>query len=153
MGPKIKTSLLVVILLVLCGFAIGLGSVTFIYGQGYSYLLDDPKACVNCHIMRDQYDSWSKSSHHAVATCNSCHTPENIYFKYINKVDNGFMHALKFTTGTFKDPIRIRQHNFNITMQACLKCHSGIMSSTLHQDPLQEGRSCVACHREVGHTH
>ncbi|MCM2351810.1 MAG: cytochrome c nitrite reductase small subunit [Bacteriovoracaceae bacterium] len=153
MSPKAKTSLLIILLLAICGFALGLGSVTFIYGKGYSYLLDDPKACVNCHVMRDQYDSWNKSSHHKVATCNSCHTPENIYFKYFNKMDNGFMHALKFTTGTFKDPIRIRQHNFNITMQACLKCHGDLMSSTLHQEPLREGRSCVACHREVGHTH
>lgn len=148
-----KGSLLIIGLLCLCGLAFGLGTFTFIYGKGYSYLQDNPQACVNCHVMRDQYDSWNKSSHHKVTTCNSCHAPENIYYKYINKMDNGFMHALKFTTGSYKEPIRIRQHNFNITMSACLKCHGELMSSAIHQEPLREGRSCVACHREVGHSH
>lgn len=144
---------LLVILASLLGLVIGVGSYTFIYGKGYSYLSDDPKACVNCHIMRDQYESWSRSSHHHVATCNSCHTPENIYMKYVNKMENGFWHSLKFTTGKFNDPIRIRQHNFDITMRSCLKCHSGLMGSTLHVDAIGEGRSCVHCHKNVGHTH
>lgn len=135
------------------GLVLGVSSYTFIYGKGYSYLSDDPKACVNCHIMRDQYEGWSRSSHHAVATCNSCHTPENIYFKYFNKMDNGFWHSLKFTTGQFKDPIQIREHNFNITMNACLKCHGQIFNSPSHQEPLGEGRSCVNCHRQAGHPH
>lgn len=150
---KIKKYHILIALLALCGIVVGLSSFTFIYGKGYSYLQDNPKACVNCHIMRDQYDSWTNSSHHKVTTCNSCHSPENIYFKYFNKIDNGFMHALKFTTGTYNDPIRIRKHNFNITMSACLKCHGELMSSTLHQGPMMEGRSCVACHRDIGHTH
>jgi cytochrome c nitrite reductase small subunit len=135
------------------GLVIGLGVYTFIYGKGYSYLYDDPKACINCHIMKDQYESWSRSPHQQVTTCNSCHVPENMYFKYINKVDNGFMHALKFTTGVFNDPIRIRQHNFNITIKNCLRCHGAIMSSAIHQDSLREDRSCLHCHRDAGHTH
>lgn len=137
----------------LLGLVLGVGSFTFIYGRGYSYLLDDPKACVNCHIMRDQYDSWRKSSHHHVATCNSCHTPQNIYMKYFNKAENGFWHALKFTTGTFNDPIRIRKHNFDIAMKSCFKCHSGLMESTLHSEALSEGKSCVNCHKAIGHSH
>lgn len=145
--------ILIIILASMAGLVLGLGTTTFIYGKGFSYFQDDPKACVNCHIMRDQYDSWRKSSHHHVATCNSCHTPENIYMKYINKADNGFWHALKFTTGNFNDPIRIRQHNFDIAMKSCFKCHSGLMESTLHSEAMSEGASCVRCHREAGHTH
>ncbi len=144
------------ILAILCsafGLFIGLGSFTFIYGKGYSYLKDDPKACVNCHIMKDQYDSWSKSSHHAVATCNSCHTPENIYYKYFNKAENGFNHGWKFTTGKYKDPIRIRPHNFDIAVKSCLKCHGQLMNAGTHETQLLEGRSCVQCHRDVGHSH
>jgi cytochrome c nitrite reductase small subunit len=30
---------------------------------------------MNCHIMRDQFEGWSHSSHKAVAACNDCHTP------------------------------------------------------------------------------
>ena len=140
-------------LIILLGFVLGMSSFTFIYGKGYSYFQDDPKACVNCHIMRDQYDSWNKSSHHNVTTCNSCHTPENFYFKYFNKFENGFMHSLKFTTGIYKDPLRIRQHNFNIAMASCFKCHSHLLDSLSHQESLKEGRACVGCHRDVGHSH
>lgn len=137
----------------LLGLVIGVGSFTFIYGKGYSYLSDDPKACVNCHIMSDQYSSWSKGSHKNVATCNSCHTPENFYMKYINKAENGFWHSLKFTTGAYKDPIQIRKHNIDIAMQSCFKCHSGLMSSTLHSEAIADKKTCVQCHRSVGHSH
>lgn len=146
-----KLGILLAVFIGLLGLVIGMGSFTFIYGRGYSYLSDDPKACVNCHIMRDQYDSWSKSSHHHVASCNSCHTPENIYLSYFVKAENGFMHSLKFTTGQFDDPIRIRKHNFNIAMRSCMKCHSGIMNSSLHAEAISGGNTCVHCHRDVGH--
>jgi cytochrome c nitrite reductase small subunit len=59
----------VVLLSVMTGVLIGVGSYTFLYAHGLSYLSSDPKACVNCHIMQPQFDSWQKASHHAVATC------------------------------------------------------------------------------------
>ena len=31
-----------------------------------THLLNDPRTCVNCHVMRDQHDAWQNSSHHAV---------------------------------------------------------------------------------------
>ena len=34
---------------VLAGVAAGVGGFTFVYARGYSYLTNDPKACVNCH--------------------------------------------------------------------------------------------------------
>src|SRR5687768_12330901 len=74
------------------GGLFGLGCYTFVYAQGASYLSNDPKACVNCHIMRDHYDGWLKASHHAVATCNDCHTPHEIIPKYFSKAENGFWH-------------------------------------------------------------
>ncbi|MFX3828794.1 NapC/NirT family cytochrome c, partial [Streptococcus suis] len=73
------------LLCALLGIAMGAGGFTFVYGQGFSYLSNDPKACVNCHIMREQYDGWSRSSHHAVATCNDCHTPHALIPKYASK--------------------------------------------------------------------
>ena len=42
---------------VLAGALIGLGAYTFVYAKGYSYLTNDPRACANCHIMRDHYDA------------------------------------------------------------------------------------------------
>ncbi|HND85948.1 MAG TPA: NapC/NirT family cytochrome c, partial [Pseudobdellovibrionaceae bacterium] len=57
---------------------VGLGIYVFIYAKGYSYMSDDPQACINCHIMRENLDTWSKSTHHHVAKCNDCHLPHNI---------------------------------------------------------------------------
>ena len=66
-------SLAGVVLGALLGAAVGIGGYTFVYARGYSYLIDDPQACMNCHVMREQFDGWLKSSHRSVATCNSCH--------------------------------------------------------------------------------
>src|SRR5688572_10572428 len=57
------------------GAAIGLAAFTFIYAKGASYLGNDPATCANCHVMREHYAAWQKSSHHAVAACNDCHAP------------------------------------------------------------------------------
>ncbi|MGB2693399.1 MAG: NapC/NirT family cytochrome c, partial [Thermodesulfobacteriota bacterium] len=69
------------ILSIVVGILIGLGSFTFYYGEGLSYMSKDPKACVNCHIMQSQYDSWQKASHHTVATCVQCHLPHGFVDK------------------------------------------------------------------------
>jgi cytochrome c nitrite reductase small subunit len=63
------------ILCALLGVLVGIGSYTFGYAKGGSYFSSDPRACVNCHIMREPYDSWQHASHHAVATCVDCHDP------------------------------------------------------------------------------
>ena len=81
---------------VVIGIVIGIGVYTFAYARGWSYLTDDPAACANCHVMREQFDGWLKSSHRAVATCNHCHTPANFIGKYATKASNGFWHSFFF---------------------------------------------------------
>ena len=88
-----------ILLGVIIGIAVGIGAYTFAYAKGWSYLTDDAAACANCHVMREQFDGWLKSSHRAVATCNSCHTPANLVGKYLTKASNGFWHSFFFTTG------------------------------------------------------
>ena len=75
------------------GLAAGIGGYTFVYAHGASYLTNDPAACINCHVMREQYDGWIKSSHRAVAVCNDCHTPHDLVGKYATKGQNGFWHS------------------------------------------------------------
>jgi cytochrome c nitrite reductase small subunit len=137
------------------GLLVGLMGYTFIYAKGYSYLTNDPAACVNCHIMRDQYDGWIKSTHHSVATCNDCHTPAGAIGKYATKALNGFWHSFYFTSGTFHEPIRINPRNARIANQACLKCHSDLTHDTRlmgahHRNDSE--LSCVRCHGSVGHS-
>jgi cytochrome c nitrite reductase small subunit len=137
------------------GAAVGLGAYTFIYAKGGSYLTNNPASCANCHIMREQYDGWLKSSHHAVATCNDCHTPASFLGKYATKASNGFWHSFYFTTGSFHEPIQIKNRNLKITEQACQKCHTEITQAIAGSHAAGDGEptSCVRCHRSVGHMH
>src|SRR5215472_9060502 len=96
-----------ILLGVIIGVAVGISVYTFAYAKGWSYLTDNPAACANCHVMREQFDGWLKSSHRSVATCNSCHTPANLIGKYATKASNGFWHSFFFTTGGYEDNIQI----------------------------------------------
>ena len=99
------TVILAVVIALVLGAAAGLGNYTFMYAKGASYLGNDPKACANCHVMQDHLNGWHNSSHHAVATCNDCHTPAGFVRKYFTKAEHGFFHSLAFTTGEFHEPI------------------------------------------------
>ncbi len=130
----------------------GLGAFTFGYGDGASYLRDDPAACANCHVMQPQYDSWINSSHHAVATCNDCHLSHDPLGKWITKADNGFFHSLAFTTGNFPDPIEIKPRNRRVTQSACLHCHGDLVHPALPTASADdEAGRCARCHADVGH--
>jgi cytochrome c nitrite reductase small subunit len=135
------------------GGAAGLGGFTFSYAQGFSYLSNDPQACVNCHIMRDQFDAWNRGSHKAVAVCNDCHTPHNnIVSKYVVKGINGFRHSYAFTTGNHPEPIRITDMNRDVTQHACLYCHGDFTAEIAHAEG-QDPTDCLSCHEGVGHDH
>jgi cytochrome c nitrite reductase small subunit len=140
----------------LLGLALGVGAYTFIYAKGASYLTNNPKACINCHIMQDQYDGWINSSHRSVASCNDCHTPAGLVPKYWSKAQNGFWHSFYFTTGNHPDPIQINERNRRITEDACRKCHAEIVHGIEglgRADEPGNRASCLHCHRNVGHAH
>ncbi|MFU8848719.1 MAG: hypothetical protein ACNA77_08385 [Opitutales bacterium] len=46
-------SLVYLLLAIVLGVLSGLGIFTFGYGQGASYLSNNPESCVNCHIMNE----------------------------------------------------------------------------------------------------
>ncbi|MFB3854151.1 MAG: cytochrome c nitrite reductase small subunit [Vicinamibacterales bacterium] len=133
------------------GIVIGLGTYTFVYARGASYLSNDPDTCRNCHVMREQFDAWMKSSHASVAVCNDCHTPHRLVPKYATKALNGFWHSFAFTTGWFPDAIRITERNRSVTDNSCSTCHADAVAAM----PVATGDSteCLKCHRSVGHLH
>ncbi|MEW6300300.1 MAG: cytochrome c nitrite reductase small subunit [Thermodesulfobacteriota bacterium] len=133
------------------GLAAGVGGYTFIYAKGASYLTDDPQACANCHVMREHYDGWVKSTHRAVAVCNDCHTPPGVVAKYASKAANGFWHSFAFTTGRFPDPLQIKPHNLAITENACRTCHQPVVTAIEGSHPRHGQLSCIRCHGAVGH--
>ena len=131
------------------GIAAGTGAYTFWYGRGGAYLLDDPAACANCHVMQAQLDAWTRSSHRSVATCNECHTPHGLVHKYLVKAQNGFWHSFAFTTGRFVEPIGIKAGNREITESRCRACHAEM--AAVVDGTGTERRSCLGCHGDVGH--
>lgn len=132
------------------GIMIGLGTFTFNYAEGLSYFSSDPAACVNCHIMREQFDAWNHSSHKNFAACNDCHTPHTFPGKWVVKGINGWNHSLAFTTGNFPDPIRIKDMNARVAQENCVSCHADLVSQ-IHQEEPDKQENCIACHGNVGH--
>lgn len=133
------------------GIAGGVGAFTLGYADGLAYLRDDPAVCANCHVMQDHYDSWLQSSHENVATCNSCHLGQGLIGQWVTKADNGFFHALAFTTGDFHRPIQIKPRNRRKTQAACISCHQDTVDAML---PVHEGGDmpfCADCHSDAGH--
>lgn len=134
------------------GAIAGTGLFTFRYAEGLSYFSAEPKACANCHIMNDQYDSWSKASHHAAARCVDCHLPHALLPKLIAKADNGWHHSKSFTLEDFHEPIMIKEHNAKILQENCLVCHGEFVHSIVAgSTSADDAVSCLHCHLHVGH--
>lgn len=147
LGPQA----LALILAILLGMLAGLGAFTFGYGEGHSYLSEDPRTCINCHIMQPQYDSWLRSSHSARATCNDCHLPNQFLRKWTAKADNGFFHSWAFTLQNFHEPIQIKPRNLQILQNNCIACHEVTVHQILSSRAPNAGVSCMQCHHSVGH--
>lgn len=139
------------ILALIVGAFLGTGIYTFVYARGASYLANDPSACANCHVMGDVYSAWMKSSHHATATCNDCHTPHDLVGKYTVKALNGFSHSLAFTAGDVPDNIVMKPGSARVVEGACRSCHAALVESV---DGPHSGQAiaCIRCHADVGHS-
>lgn len=143
---RVRTRLLLGVSAAVVGAALGLGTFTFVYARGGSYLGSDPASCANCHVMREHYQAWQKSSHHTVAVCNDCHAPSGGLAKYWVKAVNGFHHSYAFTTGDFREPIAITPRNREVTEAQCRRCHRDMVAA------MGTGElSCIRCHDSVGH--
>ncbi|WP_231734077.1 cytochrome c nitrite reductase small subunit [Calycomorphotria hydatis] len=156
---RVPARSMLVLFVIFLGLFAGIGSFTFGYGQGASYLSNDPNSCTNCHVMQGHLDSWQKSTHHHVAVCNDCHLPHDFIGKWVTKADNGFFHSLAFTFDDYRDPIVIKERNRRVTQQACIDCHRDFVHPLLpivdeNQDDFANENSmlsCVHCHAAVGH--
>lgn len=133
------------------GAPLGVSTGAFIFADGFSYFSGNPQACMNCHIMKPNFDAWTASTHRAVATCNDCHTSGPLVTKYFQKAVNGLLHSWAFTSGRFHEPIQIKSFNLEITKKSCLGCHQNLIDSS-HFGALGFGtKNCTSCHINVGH--
>ena len=148
----------VVVLGALVGTFGGAAGYTAHYAKATSYLVDDPKACANCHIMNDQYDGWARSSHHGRATCNDCHVPhDSLVSKYWVKAEHGYRHSKGFTFQDFHEPIQITESSRNVVIENCVRCHMDMthairLGTSADVDPASpNGVDCIHCHASVAH--
>ncbi len=130
----------------------------FKISNAVSYLSDDPKACVNCHIMSPQYATWERGSHGRVTVCNDCHVPQdNIISKYYFKASDGLRHSTMFTFRLEPQVIQIKSAGREVVQANCIRCHSDLVhpisvraisnKMILNEDE----RVCWDCHRETPH--
>jgi len=145
------------LLAVALGALAGIGGYTFSYAKGLSYFSHEPSACVNCHIMQREYDSWQKSGHHHTAVCIDCHLPESFVPKYLTKAENGWRHGKLFTTGGFDEPIEVKAAGRAILQGNCVRCHGALTAQiragarplSAHDDA--QNLPCTHCHWDAGH--
>jgi cytochrome c nitrite reductase small subunit len=143
---------LVLTALLLLGIPVGVGAFTFVYAKGFSYLSTDPRACVNCHVMTEQYEGWLKSGHRHVATCVECHLPHAGLAKWMAKADHGFRHSAAFTLQNFKEPIEITARDRRMVQENCVRCHVGLVHDLLATaGPAHRAIDCLHCHAGAGH--
>jgi cytochrome c nitrite reductase small subunit len=143
-----------VAVLLLVGIMVGFIAFLAYISRFHNYLGEDPKTCINCHVMTSQYASWLHSSHRETATCTDCHVPhDNIISKYLFKANDGMRHATIFTLRLEPQVIRIRESAIPVVQKNCTRCHG----SLFHGPPASgmavdiADRLCWDCHREVPH--
>jgi cytochrome c nitrite reductase small subunit len=142
------------------GLIAGLGAYTIYASEVFSYLSDDPVACINCHVMTPSYQSWSRSSHTNWTNCNDCHVPQNnILSKYYFKAKDGLYHSTVFTVGAESQTIRPRESSKDVIMENCIRCHLQLNTEfvktgmiTYSETKKGKGKPCWDCHTKVPHT-
>ncbi|MEL7001680.1 MAG: cytochrome c nitrite reductase small subunit [Bacteroidota bacterium] len=144
--------------IVLMGAIVGLGIYMIKTANVTSYLTDDPKACINCHVMTTEYITWRHSSHGEVASCNDCHVPhDNVFKQYAFKAKDGLYHATIYTLRTEPQAIVMHEAGQEVVQNNCIRCHSDQVTdpktASWTSDHLTSrlDRTCWECHRETPH--
>lgn len=132
----------------LAGVAVGLAVLLIRIANATSYLSDDPRTCINCHVMTDAYASWQRGSHGRVAVCIDCHVPhDNLVAKYAYKGRDGLKHSYVFTVHGEPQVLGLSAPAIPVVQSNCLRCH-GQQLMMVRQAGTSE-RRCWDCHQGV----
>lgn len=144
--------------IIILGIFAGIAFLIVHLARADSYLSDNPRTCVNCHIMSPQYATWSHSSHRQKTTCNDCHVPHrNKLESYFFKAKDGMRHASVFTMRMEPQVIFIKRAGIEVVQQNCIRCHhelitdSKMLALTEQTHSNRTSKLCWECHREVPH--
>ncbi len=163
------------IILLFAAFVIGI-----VFWGGFNTAMEYTNTmefCVSCHEMKDNvYEEYKKTVHYSNASgvraiCSDCHVPKEWVPKLIRKVKatNELYHHFMGTIGT-KEKFEARRLQMAKKVWAemeandsheCRNCHSyDAMSfekqhanaSKEMQKAMQDGETCIACHKGIAHT-
>jgi cytochrome c nitrite reductase small subunit len=144
--------------IVVGGIFVGLGLHVLYISNAVSYLSDDPRTCVNCHVMNPQFATWRTGSHGRVATCNDCHVPQDHFVRtYLFKANDGLRHAFMFTFRLEPQVMRIKPAGERAVQENCIRCHAdqihpvSLRAISNRSVADQTDRFCWDCHRETPH--
>lgn len=149
-----------IFLTVACGLIVGLIGLFMYLLRMHTYIIgDDPKACINCHIMSPYYATWSHGAHARNATCNDCHVPNNnIVAHYGFKGMDGMKHVAYFVTKSERQAIQAEDASAEVIMDNCIRCHKQLNTEFVKTGRIDymeakrgEGKACWDCHRDVAH--
>ena len=153
--PPLNWKLSVIILM---GIFTGFFFLVLHISMAASYLSDEPKTFINCHVMYPHYASWVKGSHGHVASCADCHVPhDNFFRKYYFKASDGLRHATFFTMRWEPQVIQIKDAGVSVVQENCIRCHIDLVDMTQlvtvtgSMTRENEGKLCWDCHRETPH--
>ena len=143
---------------ILMGGIVGLFLIILRISNAASYLGDDPRTCMNCHVMTPQYITWEHSSHREVATCNDCHVPHNnLVNKYYFKAKDGLYHATVFTLRMEPQAIKMKNASVQAVQANCIRCHSDQITDAKMASWVDShienrtSRTCWECHQHTPH--
>lgn len=132
--------------------------------------------CISCHEMKDNvYREYQNTIHYSNrsgvrATCPDCHVPKEWGPKMIRKIQasNEVWHKI---LGSIDTPEKFNAKRQKLAenewrrmkannSQECRNCHNfesfdyavqGRRSSNMHQTGLNEGKTCIDCHKGIAH--
>ena len=129
--------------------------------RAMSYFSDNPKTCINCHVMNSQYATWRHSAHYRYAKCVDCHLPAGHGLEtYIAKATDGLHHAEAFTFNKFGQRIVISEAGKKRVQANCVRCHAAVASTLIsNRDRFHDFTNpqasadtyCWSCHRDTPH--
>lgn len=161
--------------LLIAGFVSGI-----IFWGGFNTAMEATNTetfCISCHEMEvNVYQEYKDTIHYANrtgvrATCPDCHVPKEWTHKIIRKIkaSNELFHKMM---GSINTPEKFRAKRTKLarnvwrSMKAtdsreCRNCHDfqsmdyteqGRRSSAAHQKGLEQGQTCIDCHKGIAHS-
>ena len=161
------------------GTAVGLFVAGIVFWGGFNTAMEwtnREEFCISCHEMKENvYAEYRNTVHYSNrsgvrATCPDCHVPKEWGPKMIRKIQasNEVLHKI---LGTIDTPEKFDAHRLELAKhewdrmkannsQACRNCHNfeyfdygvqGRRSANMHQAGLNEGKTCIDCHKGIAH--